>query len=141
MSPALRIPRLTKLSTLRVTLPWTYAGSKKRALDGKAYRALGFDCLYYDHDLVDAFYAYLASHSDIYFDPEAAKKILEEDHVHRFRYLPTYRSGNDYSRLFVGAVELRLESDSLLIFDNRRYMHSATQSVGERDMWAAFLPE
>ena len=110
------------------------------ALNGKVYCCPGFSCTYYDKSLQEAFYRFLAARNDVPFDGAAARSVLESDQVAAARYATCYSSGFDWDPVLAESKVLQPKARQLVILDNRRWMHSATQSShdGSRQMAACF---
>ena len=122
---------------IRFSLP-VKARTWNKALNGRKYSSPGFDCTYYDKDMVSAFRKFVSNHPEIYFD-EHASELASGRAIENFRYQPTYSSSNDYSQLFDNALVIKAKPGELIIVDNRRYLHSATQFKGNRQMYAAWF--
>ncbi|MEP7702806.1 hypothetical protein [Paraglaciecola sp. 25GB23A] len=109
----------------------------EKALNGQNYRTLGFSEGFYDFSIREKFSEFILK-NNLYF-----KKVKDANlfitKSEEFRYKPLYHSQNDFCKLFNNSVIVKLDTDELLIIDNRRFMHSSTQYQGERHMYASFL--
>lgn len=109
----------------------------EEGLNGNNYRTLGFTEGFYDRGVLENFREFIIKNN--LYSATVSESDAYVNKSEEFRYKPLYHSHNDFSKLFDDSVILKLKKDELVIIDNRRYMHSSLQYVGDRQMYAAFL--
>jgi len=122
---------IRRLVMIRISNVSTHSTS---LINKVTYQSPMYVSTYYDIAFVKAFRSYI-SKQGMYYNFKKADSALKEE---SFRYMPYYDSKTDFSPLYSNCITHLLRPNQMMVFNNKRFMHGATQFQGDRDILAAF---